>query len=162
YQGGLAEMYWAFAKNQVFERAIDVGESTDPNSFIGACLIHPNLIGPPLLAGEKPGLPWDWAPGPIIQPFEGTLESLSSVAVRIEPIDGFLARVTVGAVNGGKDPDLVSKVYDESDLNCSDADVPDGERILDGARAMNQGYGGPNGDYFYVLVSNLSFTDKKS
>lgn len=134
YGGQLADAYWAWVKNQAFEKIID---------FDGR-LPAPTCSRVEEAVSQK-DLEWRWSAGVPVAPFVYALGPLQSALVTVKAVDGFPVnfRITEDAGTG----DIRFKVYQEFDDQC--------ELIPDGPREFN------NGDQnivYRVLISNVSST----
>jgi len=147
----LPKMYWAWVKNQVFEKDIDLGGILQEKCHfqVNAADSTPNAPSTPDLTDY--GLYWLWKPLDTPVPYiaNNFLLSLDARTVRVEMADGFPLQILIK--ESSNDPDIAYKVYSEFDTACA-GEVHDGSRILD----TNYGtqYGQPN--HYYVLLANLN------
>ncbi len=131
----VAEAYWVWAKNQVFEHEQPMDGAFD----VGPCEFDPDTYD-----GAKVKI-LDY---PAAYRLEGTLPPLTTaiVMIRVEPARAIMP---VGAGNTGNPLDLRYKVVQIGEADCQD--VPDGARILQNI---------PAGGERYVLLANVSFTQE--
>ena len=131
----VAEAYWAWAKNQVFEH-----EQPMEGAFgVGPC---------EFAADTYDGAAVKILDYPADYRLEGTLPPLTTaiVMIRVEPARAIMP---VGADNNTNPLDLRYKVVQIGEPDCQN--VPDGSRILQNI---------PAGGERYVLLANVSFTQE--
>jgi len=136
---GLGREYWAWAKNQVIEKTVDLdGALQNP------CVLEHAWIG--RAANDAADFSW-----PVSDHVNGSLESLQSKLAKIE-FTTAASDITITAEGGGGESVLAYKVYLDGETDCADPTKhPDGKRTFASL---------PQGSIVYVVLANMQYDDE--